>query len=108
MEPEPQITKPSPASKPKNKLTLPLILVSILALAGIGFGIYEMSQVKTAKQQIADLKIEVKKDDGSTTTIETDKIEVKEDAKTITISDSKAITGFGFKADNLIGSAEYA
>ena len=76
------------AKKQGKGMMFGMIACAILAVGGIGFGIYEMSQVKTAKQQIADLKIEVKKDDGSTTTIETDKIEVKEADKTVVITDS--------------------
>ncbi|MBQ1528046.1 hypothetical protein IIZ77_00155 [Candidatus Saccharibacteria bacterium] len=76
------------AKKQGKGMMFGMIACAILAVAGISFGIYEMSQVKTAKQQIADLKIEVKKDDGSTTTIETDQIEVKEADKTVVITDS--------------------
>ncbi|MBQ1528244.1 hypothetical protein IIZ77_01180 [Candidatus Saccharibacteria bacterium] len=97
------------AKKQGKGMMFGMIACTILAIGGIGFGIYEMSQVKTAKQQIADLKIEVKKDDGSTTTIETDQIEVKEADKTVVITDSAVdAASFGFKADNLIGGAEYA
>ncbi|MBR3232959.1 hypothetical protein IKF74_01605 [Candidatus Saccharibacteria bacterium] len=86
--PAEQGSKPLKPEKSGKGLKAGMAICAILALGGIGFGIYEMSQVKTAKQQIADLKIEVKKDDGSTTTIETDKIEVKEADKTVVITDS--------------------
>ena len=76
------------AKKQGKGMMFGMIACAVLAIGGIGFGIYEMSQVKTAKQQIADLKIEVKKDDGSTTTIETDQVEVKEADKTVIITDT--------------------
>lgn len=94
MKPEPTQTsttpQPTELSTPKshNKLAIPLILVSILAVAGLCFGAYEYLQANQTKQQISDLKVEVKNSDGSTTTLETDKIEIKEDTKTVTISDS--------------------
>lgn len=81
------------ATKKEGKgMMVGMICCALLAVGGIGFGIYEMSQVKTAKQQISDMKIEVKNNDGSTTILETDKIEVKEDTKTVTITDSPIIT----------------
>ena len=76
------------AGKKEGKgMMMGMMMCVVLAIAGIGFGVYEFMQAKSAKQQIADLKIEIKKDDGTTTTIETDKIEIKEDDKTIIISD---------------------
>ncbi len=65
-----------------------MICCSILAIAGIGFGVYEYLQANQTKQQIADLKVEIKNSDGSTTTLETDKIEVKDDTKTVVITDA--------------------
>lgn len=66
-----------------------MVACAILALGGVGFGIYEMTQANQAKDQIADLKVEVKKDDGTTTTIETPEIKTTtDDGTTITIADS--------------------
>ena len=79
-------TNITPAKK-SNGMKYALVICIILALAGTGFGVYELFQNKTIKQQLAELKIEIKKDD-STTTIETDKINVDESNKTITIDDS--------------------
>lgn len=62
---------------------------AVLGLGGLGFGIYEMNQ---AKQQISDLKIEVKNANGSTTTLETNKIELKDDTKTVVITDSNSFS----------------
>ena len=77
------------ATKKQGKgMMIGMICCAVLAAGGIGFGIYEMSQVKTAKQQISDMKVEIKNTDGTTTTLETDKIEVKEADKTVVITDS--------------------
>ena len=77
------------AGKKEGKgMMMGMMMCVFLAIAGIGFGVYEFMQAKSAKQQIADLKIEIKKDDGTTTTIETDKIEIKDDTKTVVITDS--------------------
>jgi hypothetical protein len=57
-------------------------IASVVALAGIGFGVYGMIQANSTK----DLKIEVKNADGTTSTIEADKIEVK-DGNTAVISE---------------------
>ena len=64
-----------------------MIACAILAIGGVGFGVYEMMQAGQSKQ-ISDLKVEIKNNDGTTTALETDKIEVKEDTRTIIISDS--------------------
>ena len=77
------------AGKKEGKgMMMGMMMCAVIAIAGIGFGVYEFMQANSARQQIADLKVEIKKDDGTTTTIETDKIEVKKDDKTIVISDS--------------------
>ena len=78
----------SAGKKESKGMMMGMMMCAVLAIAGIGFGVYEMLQANSAKQQIADLKVEIKKDDGTTTTLETDKIEVKEEDKTIVISDS--------------------
>jgi len=111
---EPSLTigkeKPEINTSPKDKsgkgLKISIIICAILAAGGLGFGIYEMLQVESVKQQLSDLKIEVKNTDGSTTTIETDKIEVKDDDKTVVITDAST-TNLGFEANNFAGGAEY-
>lgn len=77
----------APAKSGKGAV-IGMVICSILALAGVGFGVYEMMN-KPATQ---DLKIQVKDTDGEITTIETDKIEKTDDGKTITIADSVAET----------------
>ncbi|MBQ6320713.1 hypothetical protein IJI17_00600 [Candidatus Saccharibacteria bacterium] len=75
--------------KKNTGLIVGMIACAVLAVGGVSFGIYEMSQVNQAKDQIADLKVEVKKDDGTTTTIETPEIKTTtEDGTTITIADT--------------------
>ncbi len=72
-------------------LKITTIVMSIIALCGIGFGIYGMIQKNSS---IADLKVQIKNEDGTTTTIETPKIEtttVNGDT-TVTITDSNVTT----------------
>ena len=84
------------ATKKEGKgMMIGMICCALLAVGGLAFGIYEMTQANQAKQQISNLKIEIKNDDGSTTTLETDKIEVKEETQTITITDSAAVAKSG-------------
>lgn len=103
MEPEPQITKPSPASKPKNKLTLPLILVSILALAGLGFGVYEYIDSGNKSVKISELsaKLDLIKTETNTelVTKEEDGVErtYVEPAETIATEDYIYIGEWGIK-----------
>jgi len=76
------------AGKTGKGMMIGMIACAVLAVGGIGFGVYEMTQANSAKQQISDLRVEIKNQDGTTTTLETDKIEVKDDTKTVVISDS--------------------
>ena len=80
------------ADKKSSGMKYGMIVCAILAVAGIGFGVYEMLQANKAKQQISELKIEVKNTDGTTAIVETDKIEIKEDNKTIVIADSTTVS----------------
>ncbi len=58
--PQPIITEASEKPKTKNPYKPATIILAILALAGAGFGVYEYLQNNQAKQQISDLKEEVK------------------------------------------------
>lgn len=60
-------------------------VASIVALAGIGFGVYGMIQANNASNK--DLKIEVKNADGTVSTIEADKIEVKDDGNVAVVTE---------------------
>ena len=66
------------------------VIACLLAVGGIGFGAFGMIQAGQKDKQISDLKVQVKNDDGTTTTIETPKIETKDDKTTVTITDSVA------------------
>ena len=82
--------------KKNTGLIVGMVACAVLALGGVGFGIFEMTQANQAKDQISDLKVEVKKDDGTTATIETPEIKTTtEDGTTVTISDAPAIVGGG-------------
>lgn len=82
--PAPIAAAPAPAKNGKGAV-IGMVICSILALAGVGFGVYEMMNKPTQ-----DLKIQVKDTSGEITTIETDKIEKTDGGKTVTITDSIA------------------
>ena len=72
----------------RNGLKITTAIACVVAVCGVGFGVYGMVQNSQKDNQISDLKIQIKEDDGGITTIETDRIEVNEGSSTITISDS--------------------
>ena len=75
--------------KVKKGLKIATIDLSAVAVCGVGFGIYGMMQSAQKDNQISDLKIQIKDDEGTTTTIEAPEIETtKEDGTVITITDS--------------------
>ncbi len=82
-------TNPAPvAVEKKSKGSLAcMIALAVVALAGAGFGVYGMIKANE-KPQPQDLKIQVKEDDGTVTTIDADKIEKTDDDKTIIIADT--------------------
>lgn len=70
-----------------------LAVVGILVgIGGAGFGVYGMTQNKTAAP--ANLKVKIEKSDGSIVELETDKIKKAEDGSTITITDSATTTKY--------------
>lgn len=71
----------------KSKAPIVAGICVVLALAGVGFGVFEMMQDKGKK--VEDLKIEIENSDGTKTELETDKITISDDNSTITIKDSK-------------------
>lgn len=84
-------------------------VTSVLAIAGIAFGIYGM--MKPAESPATDnLKVQIKNTDGTTTTLETDKIEKTDNGTTVTIVDSISSTNvsgkYGFTEDNFLGEIE--
>ena len=80
MEQPSESAAPMAASKQKNGGGLKAFaaIASIVALAGIGFGVYGMIQANNASEKNKDLKIQVTNADGTVSTIEADKIEVKD------------------------------
>lgn len=75
--------------KSGNGLKIATAIASVVAVCGIGFGIYGMIQSSQKDSQISDLKVQIKEDDGTITTIETPEIETNTDnGTTVTITDS--------------------
>ena len=67
------------------------IIASVVAVCGIGFGVYGMMQGSQKNNQISDLKVQIKEEDGTVTTIETPEIETTtNNGTTVTITDSVA------------------
>lgn len=90
--------------KSGNGLKIATAIACIVAICGIGFGVYGMTQSAQKDNQISDLKVQVKDPDGEVTTLETEKIETSdENGTTITIADSMA-TSYESFANNLIKS----
>ena len=90
-EPQPnQITNQAPASEVHKSPKAPwavAVVASIVAIAGIAFGIYGIMK-PTEAPATDNLKVQIKNTDGTTTTLETDKIEKKEGSNVITIIDT--------------------
>ena len=67
------------------------IITSVAAVCGIGFGVYELTQNSAKDEQISDLKVQVKNNDGTVATIETPQIETTAGGRTTeTVADSAA------------------
>ena len=69
--------------KSGNGLKIATAIACIAAVCGIGFGVYGMMQSSQKDSQISDLKVQIKEDDGTTTTIETPEIETTTNNGTI-------------------------
>ena len=75
--------------KSGNGLKIATAIACVVAVCGIGFGVYGMMQSSQKDSQISDLKVQIKENDGTITTIETPEIETTTDnGTTITIVDS--------------------
>lgn len=87
-----QNPQPTAAVKPasNNGLKITTAITSILAICGIGFGIYGITRNNSTTETKSDFKVEIVDEDGQKSTVESEKITVAEDGKTITISDTPA------------------
>lgn len=88
--------KPTVDNKQKggNGLKIATAIACIVAACGIGFGVYGMIQSVQKDNQISDLKVQIKEDDGTITTIETPKIETTtNNGITVTITDTVKVSG---------------
>ena len=75
--------------KSGNGLKIATVIACAVAVCGIGFGVYGMMQSSQKDSQISDLKVQIKEDDGTITTIETPEIETTTNNETtVTITDS--------------------
>ena len=89
----------TPEKQKKSKgMLIGLVSCTALASVGIGFGIYAMMQNQTKETQISDLKVQIENNDGTTTVIDTPKVETTEkDGTTVTIVDSPKREGLLYK-----------
>ena len=91
MEDSNNTTPITTAKKPKG-MAIGMAICSVLALAGVGFGIYGMVSASNKSVNTADMKVQVKSEDGTITTLETEQIETKtEDGKTVTVVETPTI-----------------
>ena len=75
--------------KSGNGLKIATAIACFVAVCGIGFGVYGMMRSAQKNNQISDLKVQIKKEDGTVTTIETPEIETTtNDGTTVTITDN--------------------
>ena len=75
-------------------LKIATTIASVVAICGIGFGVYGMMQSFQKDSQISDLKVQIKKDDGTVTTIKTPEVETTaNDGTTVTITDTVKVSG---------------
>lgn len=82
-------------------LKIATVIACVVAFCGIGFGVFGMMQSSQKDSQISDLKVQIKEEDGTITTIETPKIETNANGgTTVTIMDT-VVDGYKNFADNL-------
>ena len=78
--------------KKNTGLIVCMVACAVLAVGGIGFGIYGIMDSNNKSSEISDLKVQIKGDDGTITTIETPEIKTTtEDGTTVTITDSATV-----------------
>ncbi len=77
-----------------NRLKIATAIASIVAVCGIGFGVYGVMQSSQKDNQISDLKVQIKEDDGTITTIDTPIIETTDSGETtVTITENAKVSG---------------
>ena len=77
--------------KSGNGLKIATAIACVVAVCGIGFGVYGMMRSSQKNNQISDLKVQIKEEDGTITTIETPEIETTtNDGTTVIITDTVA------------------
>lgn len=75
--------------KSGNGLKIITAIACVVAVCGIGFGVYGMMQSMKKNNQIADLKVQIKEEDGTVTTVEAPEIKTtSSDGTTVTITDT--------------------
>ena len=77
-----------------NGLKIATVVSCVLAICGVGFGIFGMVHGLQKDNQISDLKVQIKEDDGTVTTVDSPEIETTaNEGTTITIIDSVKVSG---------------
>lgn len=86
----PSVAPAAPTAAPKKNtgLIVGMVLCALLGIGGLSFGIFSMINAQQKTPEIADLDIKYTTKEGETVKIDTDKIEVSEDKKTIKIDES--------------------
>ncbi len=80
--------------KSGNGLKIATAVACIVAACGIGFGVYGMIRSAQKDGQISNLKVQIKEDDGTITTIEAPEIETTtNNGTTVTITDTAKVSG---------------
>lgn len=86
----PSVAPAAPTTAPKKNtgLIVGMVLCALLGVGGLSFGIFGLINAQQKTPEIADLDIKYTTKEGESVTIDTDKIEISEDKKTITIDES--------------------
>ncbi len=81
----------TPIAAPKQKnmgLIAGMVMSILLGIGGISFGVYGMINASNKTTDISDLNIQYTTKEGESVKIDTDKIEISDDKKTIKIDES--------------------
>ena len=85
----PNVAPVTPTAAPKKNtgLIAGMVLCALLGIGGLSFGIFSMISAQQKTPEIADLDIKYTTKEGESVKIDTDKIEISEDKKTIVIDE---------------------